>query len=512
MKNDKTRIDNFTGDTCSNAPKPSRFSKNVLTLVGGTTIAQLIVILSSPIITRLYSPDAFGLFSIFTSITGILAVIACLRYELAIMLPKSDKEAANVLGLCIIIVALLSILSIPTLILSQQIIIEYLNVPQLADFFWLFPIAMFLSGIFLALNYWNSRTKFFYRLSIAQVFKSVSTSGTQIGVGSLGYATGGVLIGANIIGLVVSTSVLGIQVLKDHLSFFNQNITVKGIVDAFKKYINFPKYDIWSALLNTISVMLPIFILTSNFNQTIVGYYSLAYMVLQLPITLIGSSISQVFFQKAAEAKNISKELLRKTVEKTIKPLIFLIFYPTILLILICPELFSFVFGVKWEESGNYARYLSLWIGISFISSPISTLFSICHKQKFSLFFNIIQIFLRIIALTIGAIMGDALIAIILFSMVGLISNSVAYIYLLKLSGVSILKPIKIVFNYLILSMPFIITILLIQKFFSSNFLIIVLSLMISVIYYLLIIKTDPEILETLKNITSQVPIINNYL
>jgi hypothetical protein len=108
--------------------------------------------------------------------------------------------------------------------------------------------------------------------------------------------------------------------------------------------------------------------------------------------------------------------------------------------------------------------------------------------------------------------MGDALIAIILFSMVGLISNSVAYIYLLKLSGVSILKPIKIVFNYLILSMPFIITILLIQKFFSSNFLIIVLSLMISVIYYLLIIKTDPEILETLKNITSQVPIINNYL
>ena len=82
----------------------SHFSRDILTLVTGTTIAQIITILASPVITRLYGPEAFGLLAIFTSITSIISVIICLRYEPAIMLPKSDEEAANVFGLCILIV------------------------------------------------------------------------------------------------------------------------------------------------------------------------------------------------------------------------------------------------------------------------------------------------------------------------------------------------------------------------------------------------------------------------
>ena len=492
--------------------KSSRFSKNVLTLFGGTTAAQLITILASPIVTRLYSPEAFGVFSIFISITGILAVIACLRYELAIMLPESDKEAANVFGLCILISTSLSILSIPTLILSQQIIIQYIQNPLLVNFFWLFPIAIFLNGIFSALNYWNSRTKSFYRLSIAQIFKSSSSTGIQIGFGSVGYATAGVLISANIIALLVSTLVLGIQVLKEYMLFFKQNIQWDGIVNALKQYIRFPKYDIWSALLNTISTMLPIFILTAYFNPAIVGYYALGYMVLHLPVTLIGSSISQVFFQKAAEIKNINKEQLRDTVEKTVKPLIFLIFFPILLLMLIGPELFSVVFGVKWEEAGVYARYLSLWIGIVFISQPITTLFSIFQKQQFSLIFNIFQIISRIIALLIGAIMGNALIAIILFALVGFISNLIAYRYLLGLVDISIRIPANIAFHYLLLSVPSIILIILFQFFLSNIFLIVILSLIVSIIFYIVVLKKDPELFNSLKNITSQIPGINRYL
>jgi len=509
---DKRLIEDSAKSSPIKNSKSSRFSKNVLTLFSGTTAAQLITILASPIVTRLYSPEAFGVFSLFISVTGILAVIACLRYELAIMLPESDKEAANVFGLCIFIGTILSILSIPILIISQQIIGKYIEIPLLVDFFWLFPIAIFLTGIFSALNYWNARTKCFYRLSISQIFKSTTSTGIQIGIGSIGYATAGVLISANIIALLVSTLVLGIQVLKDYLLFFKQNIKWNGMIDVFKRYIKFPKYDIGSALFNTVSSMLPIFILTAYFNPAIVGYYALGYMVLHLPVTLIGSSISQVFFQRAAEVKNINKEQLKDTVEKTIKPLIFLIFFPTLLLMLIGPELFSVVFGVKWEEAGVYVRYLSLWIGIVFLSHPISTLFSIFQKQQFSLIFNIFQIISRIIALLIGAIMGNALIAIILFASVGFISNLIAYRYLLGLVGISIRIPANIVFHYFLLSVPFIISILLFQLFSSNNFLIVILSLTVSVIYYIVVLKKDPELYSSLKKITSQIPIISNYV
>jgi len=512
MRNDNLIIENVSDNSPPKDAKSSHFSKNVLTLVGGTTIAQLITIFASPIVSRIYGPDAFGLFALFTSIISIFAVIACLRYELAIMLPKTNEEAANIFGLCLLIVVFISFLSILILFISQSFIIHFLNIPQLEQFFWFIPLSIFISGIYLALDYWNSRTKQFYRSSIARVFKSFSSTGIQIGVGSAGYASGGVLIGANIIGQIASASVLGIQILKDYLSFFKHNITWGGIVDSSKRYSKFPKYDIWSALINTISGMLPIFILSAYFNSTIVGYYAFGLMVLQLPLSVIGSSIAQVFFQQAAEAKNISQEKLRITVEKTIKPLIFLGFFPVILLMLIGPELFSFVFGIRWEESGNYVRYLSFWIGVVFITSPISTLFTIFQKQRFTLIFNILQMISRIIALIIGVIMGDALVAIILFALISGISNIIAYIYLLRLADVSILLPAKIVINYFMLSIPFIILILLFQGLFSTNiFLIVILSLTVSAFYYILVIKKDPEILRTVRSITSKIPLFNTF-
>jgi len=512
MENEKNSIENIPTNISEN-DKPSHFSKNVITLVGGTALAQIITFLASPIITRLYGPDAFGILALFTSITGIFAVIACLRYELAIMLPKSDKEAANILGLCLLIVVFISILSIPFLILSQQILIQSLKISQLEPYFWFIPLSTFLSGIFLAMEYWNSRTKHFYRLSTIRVFKSVSTKGIQIGVGSAGFASGGTLISANIFGQIVSTSILGLQILKEHQSFFKQNITIKGMVAAFKLYIKFPKFDIWSALLGTISSMLPIFILSAYFNPSIVGYYSLSLMVLQLPMSLIGSAIGQVFFQKAAEAKNISQKKLRDMVEKPLKPLIFLVYFPTILLILIGPELFGAVFGLNWMESGNYARYMALWMSIGFISSPISTLFTIFQEQRFTLFFNIFQMVFRIIALLIGGILGDALISIILFSIVGCISNTIALLYLLKLSNTSIIEPVKIVLNFFFLSIPFIILVMIFQKMFFSNiFLIVILSLLVSLLYYVVVLKKDPELLGFLRQISSQIPVIKNYI
>jgi len=86
----------------------SSFSGDVLKLVGGTAFAQVLSILASPIITRMYGPEAYGLSALFTSIAGIIATIACLRYELAVMLPEKDEDAANLLALSLILATLIS--------------------------------------------------------------------------------------------------------------------------------------------------------------------------------------------------------------------------------------------------------------------------------------------------------------------------------------------------------------------------------------------------------------------
>jgi len=488
---------------------PGTFSRDVLTLVSGTTFAQVITILSTPVITRLFGPEAFGLLALFTTIVGIVTIAACLRYELAIMLPKSDEEAVNVFGLCLVILVIISLLSVPVILLTHTFIEQSLRAPQIGPFLWLIPPMIFLSGAFLALNYWNTRTRQFYRLAIAQMMRSCSTTGTQLGMGIFGFASGGVLVGASVLGQFVSTVVLGIQILRDHYSYFRKNITREGMLAAFREYRNFPKYDLWSALLNNISSTLPIFVLSMYFTSATLGFYSLGLMVLQLPLNLIGNAIGQVFFQKAAETKNISPQKFRDTVESTLKPLILLAFFPTLVFILIGPQLFGVVFGNKWLEAGNYARYLSVWIAVAFVVSPINSIINIFQKQKFGLIINITQIVFRIVALLVGAIFGSALLAIVLFSLVGVITNIIPLLYMFRLSDIPFVKPAKILLEYCLLSIPFGIMIMLIQYAgFISNLELVVVTFLFTVGYYVLAIRRDPEMFRLLKSVISQVPVL----
>lgn len=62
--------------------KQTSFRGDVLRLVSGTGIAQLIAILAAPILTRINGPKAFGVAALFASLTAIISVVACLRCEL----------------------------------------------------------------------------------------------------------------------------------------------------------------------------------------------------------------------------------------------------------------------------------------------------------------------------------------------------------------------------------------------------------------------------------------------
>lgn len=147
----------------------------ILKLVTGTTFAQLLTVLASPILTRFYASSTFGTVAIFTSIINIVGVIVCLRYELAILLPEHDEEAANLLGVSLGCVMLMLLLTVLAVWWGQELLVSWLNAPALGSYLWLVPPMIFSSGVFLALNYWNSRTGHFGRLSITRMMSSLST-------------------------------------------------------------------------------------------------------------------------------------------------------------------------------------------------------------------------------------------------------------------------------------------------------------------------------------------------
>ena len=481
-----------TSDTSTNQKKHKSFASDVLTLVGGTTFAQIVSLLAAPILTRLYGPEDFGVWALFISVTGIIGVIACLRYELSIMLPESDEDAINLLALSIAIVLLTSILTIPLIYIFTDSLVVALNSPQLENYVWLIPPFILISGVFLALNYWNSRTKNFKRLSFAQVSSSLSSTGTQIGAGISGYTTEIGLIAGSFVGTFISTSVLGGQIWKDDNKLFRTYIHPRKMLIGLKRHRKFPLIDSWSALLNAISWQLPAFLLAFFFSPAIVGFYSLGFRLLQMPMNFVGKSISQVFFQRASIANYENN--LNLLVENVFRALVVVGMFPILTVTIVGSDIFSVVFGQTWTEAGVYAQILSIWAFVWFISSPLSSIYVVLEKQQFGLKFNAFNFVTRMLSLAIGGYLGSARIALILFAASGILVYGYLCLKMMYFAGVKMSRVAQIVTSNLLYFIPAG-TILIILKLFEVNqFVIVAVSGLLIAIYYGYIITTDKQL------------------
>lgn len=426
------------------------FAGDVLRLVGGTTLAQGISVFVSPVLTRLYLPDAFGIAALFDSITSILTEISCLRYPSAIMLPEADEEAANLLGVSVGSAILLSLLTVPIVWLGQSFIADALKAPALAPYLWLVPPAMFLAGLFGTLRAWNTRTKHFGRLSTTQVIASAVASGAKVGAGLGGLASEGSLIGANVLGLASSTAILGGQIWRDDRRLLRGSIALQGMFQVLKRYRKFPLLSIWSGLLNSVSWQLPVFMLAAFFSPAVVGFYSLGNRVARLPMTLVGISLSQVFYQRAAEARHSGS--LDVVVLQVYKRLVVFSLYPMLLLTLIGQELFTVVFGAEWAEAGLYTQILGVYLFFNFVSRPLGQLFSVLERQEADLIVNVLLIVSRFGALWFGGRTGDILLTMTLFSLSGVVVYGGYSLWGLWASGVSLRDSWWVLFRSLLQS------------------------------------------------------------
>ena len=438
----------------SSFTKPSNsFSGNVLKLVTGTVLAQALGILVMPIVTRLFAPEAFGIVALFTSMTGIVGVVVCLRYELAIMLPESNEEAVNILGVSLLSVIIMTALSALIVWLGSEKIISLLRAPALKDYLWLVPVTIFFQGLFLALNYWNSRTKHFGRLSVAQIISSFTTQTTKLAAGFAGFVNGGVLIVTSVLGSIVSTAMLGGQIWRDDKKLFLDHIRWKPIGKGYVRFSKFAIIDTWGILMNSISWQLPALMLSSFFSTAIVGHYALGLAVTQGPLGIISGALLQVFYQKACDEKN-AKGNNGELVEKMMDALFFIGLLPTMVFSMVGEEVFTVIFGGRWFEAGRYAQILAPWLFFWFVSSPLSTLFSVYERQGAALSVHSLILVTRIISLYIGGLYQNIYLALGLFSATGIIAYCFVAVWNIRLSGANGRKIIFSFFKYALYSLP----------------------------------------------------------
>lgn len=377
----------------------SSFAKDTAVLSLGTIGAQALTIAVMPVMSRLYSPADFGLLAIFTAVSSIVATSVTLRYETAILLPKDNAEANNIVMLSLALALLLGLVcGLVTWLLPDKIR-SLIGVLELGN--WL-PIAALagLAGAVIATG-WAclNRQRSYVKLAQLRMLQSTTAVLAALGLGYSNAESG--LILAQIIALIVACAFVGMR-LMPMLSEWNY----RSMLDAGRKHPSVPRFLLPTALLDVVTMQLPVLLITAWFSSELAGQFSMAWRILALPMTLVGSAIGQVFFQRFSlawpDAASSRKLLLR-----TWKTLALIGLIPTILLITLGEPIFKWVLGDGWGEAGVIAGLIAPMLFAMLISSPTSSTFLVLGLQKYSLIFGLAVFIYRPLCLWIGLIFGD---------------------------------------------------------------------------------------------------------
>ncbi|QSZ41439.1 oligosaccharide flippase family protein [Sulfurimonas aquatica] len=411
----------------------SEFSRNVLTLMMGTTIAQAIPIAISPILTRIYTPDDFGVFALFLALVGIFSSIASGRYEMAIMLPKKDDDAINIFALGLLIITIITIVLFLIVCLFHTDLINILNTSSIDKWLYFIPITVFFMGFFNLLSLFSNRIGNYKEIAKAQIVKSIGSAIIQLSIGFFKSGVTGLISGQIISNILANTKLL--QSLLHERNFTSKIKIFKMIVLA-KKYKKFPLYQVPHAFLNTLASNIPVYMFSIFFSSMVVGIYSLSTRIVFTPLMIIAGASSKVYNQKVTELYNNGGDAYGFTL-KLLASLFKKIIIPFILIILFAPDIFAFIFGEIWRDAGVYTQLLSPWIFMTFFVTTISFLTSLMSLQKKALFLEGIYFCLRVLAIMIGIYYNDVHIALIYFSIVGFCMLSYNMVWMLNaLKGV----------------------------------------------------------------------------
>ncbi len=367
----------------------SEFAKNVLTLMTGSGIAQVIPVLASFILSRLYSPSEFGVLALYTGVIAILGNIGAFRYETAIVLPKKNIVGKYLFILSLLLLSIMLVCYLVVGIIFDEFFLELIlkKVESVGWRYFIIP-GIFLYTLYQILNFWTNRKKRYVDLAKSRVMQSGGNAFISIILVFLGFTNFGLVLG-NIGGQLVTNIYLLFRLKKFDLPFLEKFSLQKTKVVA-KKYIQFPLFATPSTVFNTISTMGLPMVIAMFYGAKVAGLYFFAMRMVRLPLDLMFSSFAQVYREQAAQYFHKNKyQLLIFT--KKIQLRLILVMLPSLLVLsVVSPYLFKFVFGEQWIEAGEYVRYFAIFLLLSGIYSPISSIGDVLMEQKAVLIFNIV--------------------------------------------------------------------------------------------------------------------------
>ncbi len=391
----------------------SKNLRNIGILGVGTLVAQAIPVLISPVLSRIYTPEDFGVWGVYGACLGVLYPIACGRYDVAIVKAKYPFEAKGLAILSLVVSLAFTLLLLG--VAGISVLAGWQTTASMGWLAWLLPFHILFSAVIqVYINFSNFQERY-TKIAVAGVLRNFSQAGFRVGLGALGVLRSGLVVGAFSSLFVQLGYYLWHFPLKT-LQLGRQSI-MKVVRLVAARHYRFPLYDVPGTLASLLGTNIPIVIFAAYYGKEPTGYFTMSTNLLYMPISVIGASVGQVLYRNSS---TMGAAELRRFALRIFWTLLVVGGLFHAMIFFFGQRIFSVFLGAGWAVSGEYAKVLSIWTCPLLVFTPFSVLFLSRNKQLVGGVFNAVQTVLRIAAMVLcGELLLGASAAVLVFALIG---------------------------------------------------------------------------------------------
>ena len=349
------------------------------TLLTGGALAQLVPLLLGPVLARLFSPEAFGLFTAFATIAASVAVVACARYEYALPMAHDDAEAAALLSLALRIWVGVVALSVP--------LAWVLHAAGRLAVAWALPLSVAATGLLQLLMMWSNRAEAYGALAASRFVQYAGAALLQVALGWWlwrGSAAGADAAWALVLGPVIAVALAAPLLARTApAGGWSALWRVPGhaMRSVARRYRDFPLLNTPHAFLGALQDALAVALLIAWSGEAAAGFWGLALRYLKAPATLVGTAVSQALYPRLTQSTPAEAQRAVRQVMALLGALALVLM---LVLLLMGPWLFATVFGAQWRDAGELARALAPYIAAHFVAAPLAVVTMAWQSQRWA--------------------------------------------------------------------------------------------------------------------------------
>jgi O-antigen/teichoic acid export membrane protein len=371
--------------------------KPTLVLLAGGAVAQALPLLVGPLLTRLYSPEQFGHYTLFAAIATNVAVVACGRYEYALPLVKDESEARDLMALCLRLLVAVALASIP--------LAWWLRASGGVGAAWWLPLAVASGGAVQCLTMWSTRAQRFGALATARVVQYGGGAGLQALAGGMQAGVRGASQGLIVGPIFANLATLLFLRRPAPLGGWSGLVNVPRAAwrAVAQKHRNFPLLNTPHAFLGALQDTIAVLLIAWWIGDAAAGFWGLALRYLKAPATLVGSAVSQALYPQLGRH---DMPQARQAVRQVMWVLGAMALPLVLVLVAFGPDLFALLFGERWRGAGELSRALAPYIGVHFVASPLAVVTLAWNAQGWALRLAMVGQAIFLVSLALGLWFG----------------------------------------------------------------------------------------------------------